>query len=108
MSPVDAGLMNTQGKAVAEITTPRSRPSTKCPVCECEESVRKFTIPDFLHGVPGVYTYVGCRNCGTVYQNPQVIEPDLTLCYPQAYFTHSVPAEADSLPCSSSSWRGRI
>jgi SAM-dependent methyltransferase len=90
--------MKAQGKAVAEITTPRSCPCTTCPVCEREESVPKFTIPDFLHGVPGKYTYVGCRNCGTVYQNPQIIESDLTLCYPQAYFTHSVPdvARADS------------
>jgi len=100
--------MTTQSKAVAEATTPRSSPCTKCPVCECGESVRKFTIPDFLHGVPGAYTYVGCCDCGTVYQNPQVIEADLALCYPQTYFTHSIPGEAENLPRSSSSWRGRI
>jgi SAM-dependent methyltransferase len=77
-------------------------------VCGCGESVRKFTVPDYLHGVPGSYTYVGCRSCGTVYQNPQVIEADLTLCYPQTYFTHSIPGEAGNSQCSSSSWRGRI
>ena len=42
-----------------------------CPVCESPDSTSKFTIPDFLHGVPGAYTYVECRSCGTVYQNPR-------------------------------------
>lgn len=100
--------MSTQVRVVAEIATPRSRPSAKCPVCEREESFPKFTIPDFLHGVPGAYTYVGCCSCGTVYQNPRVIEEDLALCYPQTYFTHSIPDEVENLPRSSSSWRGRI
>ena len=100
--------MSTQGKAITEVTTPRSNPCTNCPVCECEESVRQFTIPDFLHGIPGAYTYVECCDCGTVYQDPQIIEADLALCYPRTYFTHSIPDEAENLPCSSSSWRGRI
>ena len=99
--------MSTQVKAMAEIATPRLR-STKCPVCECEQSVPKFTIPDFLHGVPGAYTYVLCCRCGTVYQNPRVIEEDLSLCYAQSYFTHSIPDEAKNLPRSSSSWQGQI
>ena len=93
---------------VAEIAALRSRPIAKCPVCESEESFPKFTIPDFLHGVPGAYTYVECQSCGTVYQNPRVIEEDLVLCYPKTYFTHSIPDEAENLPRSSSSWRGRI
>ena len=100
--------MSTQVRVVAEIAAPRSRPNAKCPVCEREEWFPRFTIPDFLHGVPGAYTYVGCHRCGTVYQNPRVIEEDLGLCYPQTYFTHSMPDEVENLPRSSSSWRGRI
>lgn len=100
--------MSTQARVVAEIAPPRSRPSAKCPVCECQESFPKFTVPDFLHGVPGAYTYVECQSCGTVYQNPRVIEEDLVKCYPKAYFTHSIPDEVENLPRSSSSWRGRI
>jgi 2-polyprenyl-3-methyl-5-hydroxy-6-metoxy-1,4-benzoquinol methylase len=102
------GSVTTQVRMVAEIAAPRSRPSAKCPVCERQESFPKFTIPDFLHGVPGTYTYVGCSRCGTVYQNPRVIEEDLALCYPQTYFTHSIPDELENLPRNSSSWRGQI
>jgi SAM-dependent methyltransferase len=100
--------MSSQVKALAEIPSPRLRPNVECPVCEQVESFPKFTIPDFLHGVPGAFTYVECRRCGTVYQNPQVIEEDLALCYPRTYFTHSMPDEAENLPRISSSWRGRI
>jgi SAM-dependent methyltransferase len=100
--------MSVQGETVPEVKAPRSLPLTNCPVCQWTEWVRKFTIPDFLHGVPGTYSYVECCHCRTVYQNPQILEADLALCYPQTYFTHSVPDEARNLPCSSSSWRGRI
>src|SRR5215467_2450677 len=95
-----------QGEAVADVRTPRSKPRTSCPVCQCNGSVRRFTIPDFLHGVPGAYTYVECCDCGTVYQNPQIIEEDLALCYPTTYFTHSIPDDSENMPCSSSTWRG--
>ena len=100
--------MSTQGEAVAEIRAPRLRRCAKCPVCECEKSARRFTIPDFLHGIPGVYTYVECCDCQTVYQDPQIVEADLVLCYPGAYFTHLIPDEAENLPSNASSWRGRI
>ncbi len=54
-------------------------------------------------GVPGVFHYVECDACRTVYQNPRVREEDLALCYPADYFTHGgspwtpTPAPAGSL-----------
>jgi 2-polyprenyl-3-methyl-5-hydroxy-6-metoxy-1,4-benzoquinol methylase len=50
-----------------------------------------FSLPDRSHGVPGEFTYRRCRNCGTVYQDPRVIIEDISLCYPDAYFTHQPP-----------------
>lgn len=38
--------------------------------------------------VPGVFRYVECGACRTVYQNPRVRDEDLALCYPADYFTH--------------------
>ena len=38
--------------------------------------------------VPGVFRYVECNACRTVYQNPRVRDEDLALCYPADYFTH--------------------
>src|SRR5690242_4429759 len=106
--PNSAAIMSMRNEDVVEFTAPRSKLRANCPVCDSKKSARRFTIPDFLHGVPGTYTYVECCDCGTVYQNPQVIEADLGLCYPKTYFTHSIPEEAEHSPCSSSSWRGRI
>lgn len=39
---------------------------------------------DRLHGTPGEYTYVRCRDCGLVHMNPQV-HGDLSPLYPQEY-----------------------
>ncbi len=64
-----------------------------CPLCGCTACAPRFTAPDFLHGVPGEYTYVTCQDCRTIYQDPQVIAADLSLCYPGTYFTHSAAPE---------------
>jgi SAM-dependent methyltransferase len=50
-----------------------------------------FRLPDRLHCVPGEFTYRRCRDCRTVFQDPQVITEDLWRCYPDAYFTHQSP-----------------
>jgi SAM-dependent methyltransferase len=38
--------------------------------------------------VPGVFRYVECAACRTVFQNPRVRNEDLALCYPTGYYTH--------------------
>lgn len=68
-----------------------------CPVCASRQSTPKFTLPDYLHGVPGEFQYVRCASCETVYQNPRVALEDLGQCYPSNYFTHSPPDSNPSL-----------
>lgn len=70
---------------------PRTEPIAACPVCGSARAVLQATLPDHLHGVPGIYSYVRCADCRTVYQNPRVIEEDLGYCYPADYFTHRLP-----------------
>jgi SAM-dependent methyltransferase len=67
---------------------PRTVALGRCPACESTSARKKFSSPDHLHGVPGNYHYVECRGCGTVRQDPRVVDEDLHLCYPTAYFTH--------------------
>jgi SAM-dependent methyltransferase len=38
--------------------------------------------------VPGVFRYVECSACRTVFQNPRVRDEDLAFCYPPEYYTH--------------------
>lgn len=73
---------------------PRTQAIAACPVCGARRAVLQVTLPDHLHGVPGIYTYVRCAQCRTVYQNPRVIEEDLGYCYPTDYFTHRLPESA--------------
>jgi SAM-dependent methyltransferase len=81
-----------------ETTDARPRPAAlrkvqldRCPVCECSSAAFFFSAPDLLVGVPGLFEYVCCMDCATVYQNPRVSDEDLLDCYPDAYFTHVAP-----------------
>jgi 2-polyprenyl-3-methyl-5-hydroxy-6-metoxy-1,4-benzoquinol methylase len=47
--------------------------------------------------VPGEFHYVECESCGTVYQNPRVVDRDLERCYPAAYFTKTPPASTHAV-----------
>jgi SAM-dependent methyltransferase len=77
-----------------------------CPVCRSAGSREYFSSPDLLLSVPGVFRYVQCDSCRTVYQNPRVREEDLSLCYPAAYYTHE--AAAPFAPVPASSLKGRL
>ena len=76
------------------LVRPRTEAIAACPVCCSPRAVLQVTLPDYLHGVPGTYSYVRCAYCRTVYQNPRVIEEDLGYCYPTDYFTHRLPEGA--------------
>ena len=71
------------------MTTLRTQRLDACPLCDSTIARRAFTLPDRLHGVPGEFSYDRCGDCGTVYQNPQVIAEDLPRCYPSDYYTHA-------------------
>jgi SAM-dependent methyltransferase len=84
-------------------TAPRFELLDACPVCGSAASHERFSSPDLLMGVPGVFRYVECDACRTVFQNPRVRGEDLALCYPADYFTHGgspwtpTPAAANGL-----------
>jgi len=67
---------------------PSCRALDACPVCRSAASRERFSSPDLLLSVPGVFRYVECEGCRTVYQNPRVRDEDLALCYPADYYTH--------------------
>jgi SAM-dependent methyltransferase len=69
----------------------RAAPADCCPVCEGTETAGSMHLTDYLHGVPGRFAYSRCADCGSVYQNPRVIDDDLSSCYPPTYFTHTQP-----------------
>lgn len=73
---------------VSSITTPRTASVGACPLCGSTAGSFMYLLPDRLHGVPGEFSYRRCHNCGTVFQDPRVITEDLSLCYPDEYFTH--------------------
>ncbi len=71
-------------RAVARLATVGS-----CPICGRCDSDMLFRSPDWLHGVPGEFTYRRCVSCRTAFQDPRVIAEDIPLCYPDGYYTHS-------------------
>jgi len=86
-----------------ENATPRTKPVEKCPICDGKSTKVFFSSPDRLHGVPGTFTYHVCNDCGTVFQNPMVIQEDLSLCYPAEYAPYNLKREIpdidlDALP----------
>lgn len=75
---------------------PRTIDLKQCPVCEGEAYNEFFSAPDRFYGIPGEFTYVKCEACGSIFQNPRVVDEDLPACYPTDYYTHSV--EKGDLP----------
>lgn len=63
---------------------------------------------DLLLSVPGVFRYVECARCRTVYQNPRVREEDLPLCYPEGYYTRGIEATWTPRPAPRGSLRDRM
>jgi len=68
---------------------PRVAAVGSCPICEARDSTLLFRSPDHLCRVPGEFTYRRCRQCRTVFQDPQVVAEDIPLCYPDGYYTHA-------------------
>jgi SAM-dependent methyltransferase len=62
---------------------------------------------DLLLSVPGLFRYVECARCGTIFQNPRVPEEDLSLCYPDGFYTHAAVAWSPT-PAPRDSLRGRL
>jgi len=62
-----------------------------CNSCNNASSDIIFEIPDlYLNRVNKLYTFVKCRNCGLIYQNPQPTQEEIQEAYPAAYETFNV------------------
>src|SRR4051794_16767689 len=84
------GNQDRTGKKVERVVgAPRTSPVETCPLCGAEGAVQLFTGPDRLHDTNGIFSYVKCVLCKTIYQNPRVVDEDLALCYPTGYYTHA-------------------
>lgn len=87
---------------------PRCETLHACPVCGSAGARERFSSPDLLLSVPGVFHYVECDACRTVYQNPRVREEDLALCYPDGYFTRESSGAWAPTPAAPGSLRDRL
>lgn len=85
---------------------PRVEAVASCPVCGGVDFATAFESLDLLHGIPGVYRYVTCGGCRTVFQNPRVRAEDIGACYPESYFTHS-PVSPEEVVVAGG-WRDRV
>jgi SAM-dependent methyltransferase len=83
---------------VISVAAPRTAVVGACPLCGSTKCSFMFRLPDRWHGVPGEFTYRRCHDCGTVFQDPRVVSEDLSLCYPDEYFTHQSPDVSSTTP----------
>lgn len=73
---------------------PRTTNLIGCPLCRHRHTDELFRSADRAHRTVGVFTYRRCLVCRSVFQDPQVIDEDLHLCYPRNYYTHLPPENA--------------
>jgi 2-polyprenyl-3-methyl-5-hydroxy-6-metoxy-1,4-benzoquinol methylase len=59
-----------------------------CYLCGSNRSDYYLTGEDDLTGIPGKFTYVMCRSCGMIYQNPRLSIDDVRLFYTDDYIAH--------------------
>lgn len=82
----------------SSVRVPRTAHVDACPVCRALAARFFFRSPDRIWGTPGEFTYRRCRRCRTVFQDPRVVTEDLSLCYPDDYFTHEPAKEINEEP----------
>lgn len=58
---------------------------TACPLCEANDARVRYTLPDALLGLPGIFTMVECQECGLLYQNPRPSLDEIGFYYPPDY-----------------------
>jgi 2-polyprenyl-3-methyl-5-hydroxy-6-metoxy-1,4-benzoquinol methylase len=61
-----------------------------CPVCNAIGAPFHQEVVDRLCHVPGRWSFLRCPTDGNLWLSPRPIDEDLSLCYPEGYFTHAV------------------
>ena len=60
----------------------------KCNLCRANDAQMLFEGQDRLHGLPGIFTVVQCRQCGLIYLNPRPAKSEISIYYPEDYEPH--------------------
>lgn len=67
---------------------------TVCPLCGSASASKWLERGDLLHGCPGTYGVVRCRDCGHVYTSPRPTPHSLPVCYPESYAPYHANASS--------------
>lgn len=59
-----------------------------CNLCHSNDTERLFRGHDRLHGLPGSFPVVRCRQCGLIYLNPRPTRREIATYYPKSYQPH--------------------
>ena len=59
--------------------------TVNCLVCDSDQYVLRYQLSDMAYGLPGVFTYVTCRQCGHLFQSPRPAQDKLAQYYPAQY-----------------------
>lgn len=68
-----------------------------CNYCGADDTEPVNSGPDLLLNRPGAYKLVRCRQCGLIYQNPQLTLDELPAHYPEAYQPYKKDIQTESL-----------
>lgn len=75
---------------VVEVSAHIATEFVTCDLCGSSQEEELCWARDLMHGVPGTYRLVRCRQCGLVYINPRPTEEASSLCYPESYAPHQI------------------
>ena len=64
-----------------------------CDLCHKHSTVNLYTSQDYLHGCPGQWPVVQCKDCGLSFTNPRPTPETLTEYYPQDYCPYQFKTE---------------
>ena len=56
-----------------------------CPLCDGEGEIPYRATHDYNWGIPGEFSYIRCRDCGLVRQNPRPAREHVPSLYPEHY-----------------------
>ncbi|MCF8056358.1 MAG: class I SAM-dependent methyltransferase [Desulfocapsa sp.] len=73
-----------------------------CNLCGADNTNLLFVGHDRLHKLPGEFRMVKCRECGLIYQNPQLDPREILTFYPEDYHSYYTPIDQET------SWFSRL
>ncbi len=68
----------------------------RCNLCGADDTRLLFVGHDRLHDLPGEFPVVECRECGLIYQNPQLDAQEILPYYPEHYVSYYTPIENET------------